>query len=151
MRGDDDNDDKDEDESTSRDSWLLMNMALAGWVGSCQATSLSVRYQIAAQPPPPPTPPARRAAQKMASCTSTDARAWLLHASWKALGLFGKKAFLPVAATTRLLFSARATLSKSMLKVYKSMLRRHRPGTQQRVKTFHEMDFLKPPPWSFCR
>ena len=30
-------------EGTSRDSWLDMNMAQAGWVGSCHATSLSSR------------------------------------------------------------------------------------------------------------
>ena len=68
---------------TSLDSWLDMNMAQAGCVGSCQATSLSVRYASAAQPAAAPTPaptPAQRrptaaAAANMAACTSSDARA----------------------------------------------------------------------------
>ena len=54
------------------------------------------------------------AQKKMAAVTASDMRACAAQGSWKeAAGLLGKKALRPVAATTRLLFSARASRSST--------------------------------------
>ena len=142
-------------------------MAQAGCVGSCQATSLSVRYISAAQPPRQlqkhrPSAPLNGAKKdktlcgtkkgnnddsneaeddddaadddaaaaaakeeeeeeahedaqkKMAAVTASDTRACAAHGLWKdPAGLLGKKGLRPVAATTKLLFRARAKRSST--------------------------------------